>query len=357
METNAIRKTLNLANFHNKTENSEKNKSPPLLCYRCGQKDHLLKNCPKPYTPNLMFAPKKGDGEGNNVRSIHLADDSGAQEDEENHVMETEVAADQPPEDLIETQPAMIIHDTELPGGNWIEGWALESAMMVEENSFDGRYNDFCAETFLPYTSNEYFEFVKNTKFPPYRAKPSDLSIAKDWLLGFCSDSCADFLFQSTVMATSGGNCDEACADSRSTESCVDFYFFDCDDVCVDSNSPYFGREGACVDSYPISHNLEEACVDFKSLFFDCEEACVDSTLIMFDCEDACADSIFIDFCREETYGDSYLVLRSIESCVDFISSIAKMLVWVPNFQFWYRRSMCGFLPHFSGFGRGMCGF
>ena len=33
-----------------------------LICFRFGANEHILRDCPKPYTAELMRAPKKGEG-------------------------------------------------------------------------------------------------------------------------------------------------------------------------------------------------------------------------------------------------------------------------------------------------------
>ena len=58
METKSIRKSQSDMNLENAMV-TQRIKPGTLICYRCGKKDHLLKNCPIPYQPTLSFAPKK----------------------------------------------------------------------------------------------------------------------------------------------------------------------------------------------------------------------------------------------------------------------------------------------------------
>ena len=70
MEVNSMRNAQALSNLPNRSNASQPyvasdgNRSG-IICYRCGQKDHVLKDCPLPFQRQLMFAPAKGKGKGN----------------------------------------------------------------------------------------------------------------------------------------------------------------------------------------------------------------------------------------------------------------------------------------------------
>ena len=70
MEVRSVRASMAASNFPNSTVKGNKGNENPLICYRCGAKDHILRDCPKPYTAQLMFAPKKGEGKGQKGREL-----------------------------------------------------------------------------------------------------------------------------------------------------------------------------------------------------------------------------------------------------------------------------------------------
>ena len=72
METTAVRKAVALNNFPNQTYGVDGAAGKGLRCFRCGSPDHMLKNCPHPYTPKLAFAPA-GKPAGNGVKSKKCA--------------------------------------------------------------------------------------------------------------------------------------------------------------------------------------------------------------------------------------------------------------------------------------------
>ena len=67
METNAVRNAVSLNNIPNRnlTGVAESNGKNTGFCYRCGKSDHLLRDCPLPFTRILAYAPRKGQGKGN----------------------------------------------------------------------------------------------------------------------------------------------------------------------------------------------------------------------------------------------------------------------------------------------------
>ena len=58
MEERSVRASVSASNFPNALETSTAGKGA-YRCFRCGATDHTLRQCPKPFTPLLMFAPKK----------------------------------------------------------------------------------------------------------------------------------------------------------------------------------------------------------------------------------------------------------------------------------------------------------
>ena len=62
-------------------------------------------------------------------------------------------------------QVAMMMHDANGSGEMWIEGWALESAMMVEEIPFGRCYDEFCAETTMFSNPDEDFYYKPAAAF------------------------------------------------------------------------------------------------------------------------------------------------------------------------------------------------
>ena len=67
MEVSAGEKSIAVNNIS--TRNMQKNVNEAVskgagFCYRCGESDHLLRDCPMPFTEQLEYAPRKGVGKG-----------------------------------------------------------------------------------------------------------------------------------------------------------------------------------------------------------------------------------------------------------------------------------------------------
>ena len=64
MEQQAIRRTQESMNMPNKTMTADSGTEKNAVkgegkCFRCGKRDHILRNCPLPFTPVLAFAPNR----------------------------------------------------------------------------------------------------------------------------------------------------------------------------------------------------------------------------------------------------------------------------------------------------------
>ena len=96
-----------------------------IQCYRCGKTDHVLRDCPIPYTKTLAFAPQKSDGKqgkgkGKPAKGAFIA------EAEEKEVPET----DAPPESNLsnenhpsEVQNPMYGTEESQPSEQWLSSW------------------------------------------------------------------------------------------------------------------------------------------------------------------------------------------------------------------------------------------
>ena len=97
METKSIRKSQPDMNMDNAMA-VQRVKPGTLICYRCGKKDRLLKNCPLPYQPTLAFAPKL-----NHAVKNTLVMEEGSETQEET------------PNDMVSSVPAEIPEQTNPP--------------------------------------------------------------------------------------------------------------------------------------------------------------------------------------------------------------------------------------------------
>ena len=100
METKSIRKTQADMNMGNGMA-VQRVKPGTLICYRCGEKDHLLKNCPLHYQPTFAFAPKE-DTLVSDTLAVEERDDTGEEtSDQLVPVNITDASESDSPPDLI----------------------------------------------------------------------------------------------------------------------------------------------------------------------------------------------------------------------------------------------------------------
>ena len=104
-----------------------------IRCYRCGKDDHVLKDCPLPYTAVLAFAPRKGKSDAQkSSKKVYFVDQDDGQQPENPSNLCTPAA-----DETTETSP-----DNECESGNvervgdsaWISSWfnADEDAYVAE---------------------------------------------------------------------------------------------------------------------------------------------------------------------------------------------------------------------------------
>ena len=143
-EAKSIRKTQADMNMDNAMV-VQRVKPGTLICYRCGKKDHLLKNCPLPYQPTLAFAPNKDSMAKNTLladEESNLPGEMGGATvlNDPAHISESKLEPTIPT-DLINV-PNTPPTDEEEAHGDWIEdlrlaSWVIpttESILVCESN-------------------------------------------------------------------------------------------------------------------------------------------------------------------------------------------------------------------------------
>ena len=108
-----------------------------IFCYRCGKDDHVIRNCPFPYTATLAFAPQKGgspqkgkstgmpDGEGSSNGAFFAANETSAQTGNSTDAHE---ASEQNEQIVSAHQNVTVTNDNggDLSDQQWLSGWFEE---------------------------------------------------------------------------------------------------------------------------------------------------------------------------------------------------------------------------------------
>ena len=152
MEVRSVRASIAASNFPNPTGKGTSGSMPSFICFRCGAKDHLLKDCPKTYTAQLMFAPKKGDSKGQKGKRTFLIEEQSM--GEEIQIAQEESLGEGRDEECSGTVEGEENNDVDSAEGvdtgesgiysvddiEWVEGWLGDAAFMVEEQFPSFRY-------------------------------------------------------------------------------------------------------------------------------------------------------------------------------------------------------------------------
>ena len=147
MEVQSVRQSISMANIQNKLNagvvpralSRDDSAKTVGFCYRFGKGDHLLRNCPMPYTKQLTFAPRRDSAKSAPTLSTNLTSDEG-EISETAELAQGESEITEAVEAMLQAQSALTVTEpndvafTEAEEA-WIEQWMGERTYTFQHDT------------------------------------------------------------------------------------------------------------------------------------------------------------------------------------------------------------------------------